>query len=256
MVAQDNELQERLQGLCPVFKSGPPTSSTSQLEIVHVDIQLDPTGKEIVLWADILVAFKGAVNIQHKSRIVPFLKDTHFNTADSAAAAVVVAAVATTTPPPSTTQSVLPQSGVQEPTRSKRNPEYDPMEMANTLLKEFDIPTALPRGPQPTSDNPVGGYTLPNHSIIIPPSISTSTNTSRLLRALEVSIKGSAKKGTTLSKEMIETIAKAKENDITAQVKLGDALRPAMVGFLGITSQPWNDFSRQPAEAIPPPSSE
>ncbi|KAK3840009.1 MAG: hypothetical protein JOS17DRAFT_769575 [Linnemannia elongata] len=44
-------------------------------EIFHVDIQLDPdTQKDIVLWDDILQAFRNVVQVRNKTRVVRFLK--------------------------------------------------------------------------------------------------------------------------------------------------------------------------------------
>ncbi|KAF9537754.1 hypothetical protein EC957_007703 [Mortierella hygrophila] len=44
-------------------------------EIYHVDTQLDPeTQKEVVLWDDIMQAFRNVVQVRNKTRVVPFLK--------------------------------------------------------------------------------------------------------------------------------------------------------------------------------------
>ncbi|KAG0081424.1 hypothetical protein BGZ90_008410 [Linnemannia elongata] len=80
-----NEPQERTQALRPVYTnngtpaSSPPPSSASP-EVVHIDIHLDPSGKDIFLWEDVLVAFKDALNIRHGTRVIPFLKDASFRT--------------------------------------------------------------------------------------------------------------------------------------------------------------------------------
>lgn len=58
----------------------PPQPSSASPETVHVDIHMDPSGKDIVLWEDVLVAFKDAVNIRYGTRVVPFLKDASFRT--------------------------------------------------------------------------------------------------------------------------------------------------------------------------------
>ncbi|KAG0375537.1 hypothetical protein BGX24_008962 [Mortierella sp. AD032] len=48
-------------------------------EVIHVDTQFDPeTQKEIVLWDDILLAFKNAELVRQKTKIVPFLKNNDF----------------------------------------------------------------------------------------------------------------------------------------------------------------------------------
>lgn len=82
---QGNESQERTQVIRPVYTNNgrpasPPSPSSASPEIVHVDIHKDHSGKDIVLWEDVLVAFKDAVNIRNGLRIVPFLKDASFKT--------------------------------------------------------------------------------------------------------------------------------------------------------------------------------
>ncbi|KAG0217635.1 hypothetical protein BGX33_010032 [Mortierella sp. NVP41] len=111
-------------------------------------------------------------------------------------------------------------AAAQTPSRSTRNPDYDPMEMANTLLEEFNIPMAPPRGPQTDSDNATGNYTLHDHSIVIQPSVSTTTNNTPH-RAPHVSVKNSTGDGTIIIEDMAETMFKAKKGDMKAQVKLG-----------------------------------
>lgn len=81
----DEGLEGHLQALRSVYKRSSATLTSPPLElpeseIVHVDIHQDPAGKDIVLWADILVAFKGADNVRHKTRVLPFLKDERFHT--------------------------------------------------------------------------------------------------------------------------------------------------------------------------------
>lgn len=62
----------------PFPLTGAPTTQSSNLEIVHVEIRLDSDGTEIVLWDDILSAFKDAINIRRGIKVLPFLKDKGF----------------------------------------------------------------------------------------------------------------------------------------------------------------------------------
>jgi hypothetical protein len=80
MLQRDNP-QENVQALRSVDKSIPPNSvpCVTPDEIYHVDTHPDPdTQKEIVLWDDILQAFNNAVQVRHKTKVVPFLKGKDF----------------------------------------------------------------------------------------------------------------------------------------------------------------------------------
>lgn len=73
--------QEQIQALRSVDKSVHPNSVplATPDEIYHVETQVDPdTQKDIVLWDDILQAFKDAVQVRHKTKVVPFLKGKDF----------------------------------------------------------------------------------------------------------------------------------------------------------------------------------
>lgn len=80
MLQEDNP-QEHVQAIRSVDKSIRPNAVTPATpdEIYHVDTHPDPeTQKEIVLWDDILQAFGNAVQVRHKTRVVPFLKGRDF----------------------------------------------------------------------------------------------------------------------------------------------------------------------------------
>ncbi|KAG0054659.1 hypothetical protein BGZ89_002599, partial [Linnemannia elongata] len=69
--------QEQLQAMRSVDINLAPNAvpPATPDEIYHVDTQLDPdTQKEVVLWEDILQAFRNVVQVRNKTRIVPFLK--------------------------------------------------------------------------------------------------------------------------------------------------------------------------------------
>ncbi|KAK5820648.1 hypothetical protein F5H01DRAFT_411875, partial [Linnemannia elongata] len=73
--------QQRVQAIrsvdkCVPLNAVPPATPD---EIYHVDTHPDPeTQKEIVLWDDILQAFKNAELVRHKTWVVPFLKGKDF----------------------------------------------------------------------------------------------------------------------------------------------------------------------------------
>lgn len=83
MLQGEDEPQEPLQAIRAIDKSHPPNLVTpaSPDEIFHIEIRADPkTQKDVVLWEDIVLAFEYAVQVRHKSKIVPFLKGSDFIT--------------------------------------------------------------------------------------------------------------------------------------------------------------------------------
>ncbi|KAG0061151.1 hypothetical protein BGZ90_003699 [Linnemannia elongata] len=83
MLQGEDEPQEPLQAIRAINKSHPPNLVTpaSPDEIFHIEIRVDPkTQKEVVLWDDIVLAFEHAVQVRHKSKVVPFLKGSDFIT--------------------------------------------------------------------------------------------------------------------------------------------------------------------------------
>ncbi|KAK3840008.1 MAG: hypothetical protein JOS17DRAFT_769574 [Linnemannia elongata] len=81
-MTQDDS-QERVQAMRSVEVHRAPNSvpPVTPDEIYHIDIQLDPeTQKEVVLWEDIQQAFRNAVQVRNKTRVVPFLKGKDLRT--------------------------------------------------------------------------------------------------------------------------------------------------------------------------------
>ena len=80
---QDTQLRH-LQPIRPAYThttSPPPlyADSSTSPDVVQVTIYQDPaTGKEIVFWEDVLVAFKGALSIRQGARVLPFLRGSDF----------------------------------------------------------------------------------------------------------------------------------------------------------------------------------
>ncbi|KAG0376720.1 hypothetical protein BGX24_007314 [Mortierella sp. AD032] len=78
-------IEQRAQAVHPLYDSdnatqnnaaqnNTPTRTTTDAGVVQVAIYLDPTGREIVFWEDVLVAFKNAIHIRQGSCIIPFLR--------------------------------------------------------------------------------------------------------------------------------------------------------------------------------------
>ncbi|OAQ31470.1 hypothetical protein K457DRAFT_17177 [Linnemannia elongata AG-77] len=87
MTKEQQDTQPRhLQPLRPAYThnttSPPPPytdNSPTNPDVVQVTIYQDPaTGKEIVFWEDVLVAFKGALSIRQGARVLPFLRGSDF----------------------------------------------------------------------------------------------------------------------------------------------------------------------------------
>ncbi|KAF9092798.1 hypothetical protein BGX23_003911 [Mortierella sp. AD031] len=80
---QIDEYQERVQAVRPVYNTNSPTTHTttapSESGIVHITVHLDSSGKEVFFWGDILVVFKNAVNIRHRTRVLPFMRGPDFS---------------------------------------------------------------------------------------------------------------------------------------------------------------------------------
>ncbi|KAF9091310.1 hypothetical protein BGX23_005278 [Mortierella sp. AD031] len=189
----------------------------SQSDIVHVDIHPDATGRDIILWEDILIAFKNATHIRHESRVVRFLKDSDFTlkplwiaAIPNAVLDVYVEGVQTESAQYSAIQSLSPAPTV-------RNPEYDPMDIANTLLKEFDIPTMPPRMLQSISNDNSEDFSDDDDSAVIITQPLGSINNVQRSPQLYVDIS--------------EIIATAHNGDSTAQVKLAIAYKHGTSGL-------------------------
>ncbi|KAF8929328.1 hypothetical protein BGZ47_001108 [Haplosporangium gracile] len=80
---QEDISQEQVQAFRSVDKGAPPNTVAPVRpdEIFHVETQIDPeTQKEFILWEDILQAFDNAVQVRHKTKVVPFLKGSNYIT--------------------------------------------------------------------------------------------------------------------------------------------------------------------------------
>ncbi|KAF9082303.1 hypothetical protein BGX29_005478 [Mortierella sp. GBA35] len=112
---------------------------------------------DIVLWDDISLAFKAALYVRNGTMVLPFLKGADFKTLDPARIAAVPDSILNVVleEPMVHTQATNTQEEQQQNTHqetkelathiARRNPEYDPMDMAMNNLAHFDIPPPLPQ---------------------------------------------------------------------------------------------------------------
>jgi hypothetical protein len=78
MTVKDSS-DEHVQALRRVYENANPTDPPSPNDIFHVTYHLDPTtGKGIILWDDILAAFKNVVHVKTGTKLLSFLKGQDF----------------------------------------------------------------------------------------------------------------------------------------------------------------------------------
>jgi len=78
--------QESVQAVRLITRNGEPTSAcssplepSSQTAILYLACHPDPSiGKDIILWDDVVAAFKDPVHIRNGAKILPFLKGPDF----------------------------------------------------------------------------------------------------------------------------------------------------------------------------------
>ncbi|KAF9901565.1 hypothetical protein EC991_006013 [Linnemannia zychae] len=133
--------------------------------IAHLGVHADASsGKNIVLWDDVVQAFKDALHVRHGTRILPFLKGPDFkNLEPSRFAAVpnsildVVVEDQTTdnsavpsqeSTPTSTMEPISQQEIIVANMAQRRNPVYGLVEAAMENLTHIDRPNKFARGPQ------------------------------------------------------------------------------------------------------------
>ncbi|KAF9144992.1 hypothetical protein BG015_012043 [Linnemannia schmuckeri] len=199
---QSNEPQERTQAIRPVYTnngvppSPPPPPSVSS-EIVHIDIHSDPSGKDIVLWEDILVAFKDAANIRNGTRIIPFLKDASFKTLEPLRIVAM----------PETVLDVYVESHLTRTETTTFQLQQDPP-------PTYEVATATSVSPtQNTAHDSVDTVTP-----IVSTSSTTSTSQSPLLPPEVQSV-------------LVDIIAQAYRGDTAAQIRLGTAYKKGGYGL-------------------------
>ena len=74
---QTDKPAPRLQDLRPVFLSSiPAPASTLRTTVSKVEYHVTASGEDIVLWNDIIFAFKHALHVERATERVAFLKDS------------------------------------------------------------------------------------------------------------------------------------------------------------------------------------
>ncbi|KAG9065875.1 hypothetical protein KI688_002172 [Linnemannia hyalina] len=204
MLITQNGPQERVQAIRPIYKISPSASTSavsttppSNLEIVQIEVRLDSDGKDIILWDDILSAFKDAVNIRRGVKVLPFLKDKEFknlhplriaavpNTVldvlvDDLSVSATTAPVALTPPPslPRPTPSSVPEPSAQPVPQLAPRPVPQPVSQAASRTSNL-LESALPHHPQPKTTRRLASrpksQSAPHpalHSVLLSPSQS------------------------------------------------------------------------------------
>ncbi|KAG0054075.1 hypothetical protein BGZ89_002740 [Linnemannia elongata] len=150
-IIQRDTPQVQVQAFRSVDKSILPSTVplATPEEAIHIDTQLDPeTQKEVVLWDDILQAFKNADLVRHKTRVVPFLKGKDFTILQPRRIAAKPDVILDVIIDTSVIDSKETLSDVTSAIR--RNPAYGLVETAMENYTHIDRPLASPsaRGPQ------------------------------------------------------------------------------------------------------------
>ncbi|KAG0276528.1 hypothetical protein BGZ95_007415 [Linnemannia exigua] len=77
-------IKQRVQAVRPFYnitnttQNNTLTTTATDADIVQVAVHLDPAGRAIVFWEDVLVAFKNALHIRQGSCILPFLRGSDY----------------------------------------------------------------------------------------------------------------------------------------------------------------------------------
>ncbi|KAG9067582.1 hypothetical protein KI688_012367 [Linnemannia hyalina] len=140
----------------------------SRNKTVHIATHFDSSsGNEIILWSDVLVVFRGALYLQHGTKVIPFLKGDDFRDLDPLRIACVpevtldvVLEDAPTDPgtdSPSSQQMELladsPQEVPQTPAVSRGRNPHGHMELALANYSHMEAPRTDLCGPQLCSNN-------------------------------------------------------------------------------------------------------
>ncbi|KAF9931309.1 hypothetical protein FBU30_010448 [Linnemannia zychae] len=243
-MTQDDVSLDNLQAFRSVNKNIRPSDTVPVRpdDIIYVDCHTDPVSqKSVVLWEDILQAFNDALQIRHKTRVVPFLRDADLSTLEprriAAMPNVVLDVVVDSQLDDITTP--LSQLSFTFPT-AKRNPVYGSVEeaMENYAHMEKPAPISIARGPQAVLDN---DESVPSNKHITDgsPKIIDTTTTNTEPSTVSPPTKrnnpqalGPQSANTEVSKEvhLAQTILIANHGDKDAQVALGDMYHGGLGG--------------------------
>ncbi|KAK5809852.1 hypothetical protein F5H01DRAFT_347678 [Linnemannia elongata] len=153
--------EEPLQTVRPVHKNN--LFPTIHAPVAHIVINTDPyNGKKIILWEDILQAFKDASHPRHGTKILPFLKGSdfkcleplRFNAVPNDIIDIVVDGQFTSTDPPPV-QSTFDEIASQ----ASQYPKYDPLDS----LRSSNVSRRL-------SSSSTYSYEIPNYRTMPTPA--------------------------------------------------------------------------------------
>ncbi|KAF9544280.1 hypothetical protein EC957_012243 [Mortierella hygrophila] len=112
----------------------------SRNKTVHIATHFDSSsGNEIILWSDVLVVFRGALYLQHGTKVIPFLKGNDFRDLDPLRIACV---------PEITLDIVLEDAPTDSGTHSP-SPQQKPLELPEESPQEVPQTPAVSRGRNP-----------------------------------------------------------------------------------------------------------
>lgn len=174
MITQpENQPQERVQAIRSVYKTITPNTTasiaTTESEVVHVTVYLDPAGRDIVFWEDILFAFKDALNVRRGTHVLPLLRGSNYKLIEPHCIAAVPNAVLDVYIGEPSTQPAADQNSrlvhpspppshslTQVVSLSEETVQHLCKTMASTLAKEFNISLKTVSAPlQASSDDTV-----------------------------------------------------------------------------------------------------
>ncbi|KAG0376457.1 hypothetical protein BGX24_007719 [Mortierella sp. AD032] len=248
-----------MQAVRRINENGEPPSEAATSEVIHVASYPDPSlGKDIVLWDDILAAFKAeVVHVRSGTFVLPFLKGPDFKNLDPLRIASV----------PGVTLDVMvrKQSGKQElsleslkealfgtqqecgtpisaltstttatqTTALKQIPIGDPVEATKENSTKVDKPTAVttPLPPpyrephnQALSPTATGGGPLDDGQIVAQPQEDVTPPKVDAFKSADVPQEAEAppKRIPTIEQRFVETQLKARLGDRDAQFTLGE----------------------------------
>ncbi|KAF9102139.1 hypothetical protein BGX29_004913 [Mortierella sp. GBA35] len=151
-------------------------------KIYYITTHFDPSsGKNILLWSDILVVYRNAIFVQHESRVLPFLKGKDFKTLDPLRiAAIPNVTLELVVDDPMNTRPDNTKAEIDEPNDSTRPNANDFPALNGYPLP--NQPTALQEmyyRPPPSNSTTFGNAvttTSPSFSMFGPPGLHSNTS--------------------------------------------------------------------------------
>ncbi|KAG0282804.1 hypothetical protein BGZ96_012818 [Linnemannia gamsii] len=223
---------EHVQAMRRVYENANPTDSPSPNDIFHVTYHLDPaTGKGIILWDDILSAFKNVVHVRTGTMILSFLKGSDFkkintensmdkeqSTTETPAKEISVKSLHKALPGSPQEQSTADFNNNNNPTNViRRNPAYGLVEEAMQNYNHIENPASatIQRRPQLIPDNQSSPLDDDNDS----------KAQRRSSKKYQQNARAPQENASIAAKDFTETLIKASQGDKHAQVDVGDMYR-------------------------------